>query len=243
MKKFFRKIRQNLLSEGKTGKYLKYAIGEIVLVVIGILIALSINNWNEKRLNKILSREFHERLADELDATSNRFSSDEKRAEQLVEYIGKTVAILKKGILTETGKDTLNFTLQNYFQFVRIEGKLKTFQEMESTGNLGLIYNKELKSQTLEYLAFLEAISKMYDQLANQVNNTEIIDRHVTIVMEAGTINSTLEYNFQEMAKDSYLINRMSRFGYFWQTKQHFSKTMSDLSKNLRESYLKELNK
>ena len=49
MIKFFRKIRQNLLSEGKTGKYLKYAIGEIFLVVIGILIALQINNWNEHR--------------------------------------------------------------------------------------------------------------------------------------------------------------------------------------------------
>ncbi|MFC4720926.1 DUF6090 family protein [Geojedonia litorea] len=49
MIKFFRSIRQNLLSEGKTGKYIKYAIGEIVLVVIGILIALAINNWNEKR--------------------------------------------------------------------------------------------------------------------------------------------------------------------------------------------------
>ena len=42
MIKFFRRIRQNLLSEGKTGKYLKYAIGEIILVVIGILIALQI---------------------------------------------------------------------------------------------------------------------------------------------------------------------------------------------------------
>jgi hypothetical protein len=49
MIKFFRKIRQNLLSEGKTGKYLKYAFGEIVLVMIGILLALQINNWNEKR--------------------------------------------------------------------------------------------------------------------------------------------------------------------------------------------------
>jgi hypothetical protein len=49
MIKFFRQIRQNLLLEGKTGKYVKYAIGEIVLVVIGILIALSINNWNENR--------------------------------------------------------------------------------------------------------------------------------------------------------------------------------------------------
>jgi hypothetical protein len=49
MIKFFRKIRQNLFYEGKTGKYLKYAIGEIALVIIGILLALQINNWNEGR--------------------------------------------------------------------------------------------------------------------------------------------------------------------------------------------------
>ena len=52
MIKFFRKIRQNLLLENKTSKYFSYAIGEIVLVVIGILIALSINNWNEERKRK-----------------------------------------------------------------------------------------------------------------------------------------------------------------------------------------------
>ncbi|MFL0351940.1 DUF6090 family protein [Xanthomarina sp. GH4-25] len=49
MIKLFRKIRYELLEKNKTGKYLKYAIGEIVLVVIGILIALQINNWNERR--------------------------------------------------------------------------------------------------------------------------------------------------------------------------------------------------
>lgn len=49
MIKFFRSIRKNLLNEGKTTKYFKYAIGEIILVVIGILIALQINNWNEDR--------------------------------------------------------------------------------------------------------------------------------------------------------------------------------------------------
>ena len=57
MIKFFRKIRQKLLSENKFSKYLLYAVGEIVLVVIGILIALQINNWNENRKtdNKIRS--------------------------------------------------------------------------------------------------------------------------------------------------------------------------------------------
>ena len=54
MIKFFRKIRQNLLSEGKAMQYFKYAIGEIILVVIGILIALQINNWNENRQAKRL---------------------------------------------------------------------------------------------------------------------------------------------------------------------------------------------
>jgi len=52
MIKFFRNIRQSLVMENKTSKYLKYAIGEIILVVIGILIALQINNWNESRQNE-----------------------------------------------------------------------------------------------------------------------------------------------------------------------------------------------
>jgi|TARA_R110002020_G_scaffold396281_1_gene606303 sensor domain CHASE-containing protein len=49
MIKFFRKIRQRMLSESKFSRYLLYAIGEIILVVIGILIALQINTWNEER--------------------------------------------------------------------------------------------------------------------------------------------------------------------------------------------------
>jgi len=53
MIKFFRTIRKDLLQKNKSGKYLKYAIGEIVLVVIGILIALQINTWNEERKNEI----------------------------------------------------------------------------------------------------------------------------------------------------------------------------------------------
>ena len=70
MIKFFRKIRYNLVGENKTGKYLKYAVGEIFLVVIGILIALSINNWNENRkiqiteqmLLKDLKAEVHDNI-------------------------------------------------------------------------------------------------------------------------------------------------------------------------------------
>ena len=66
MIKFFRHIRKNLLMENKTSKYFKYAIGEIVLVVIGILIALQINNWNENRKQAIAEKEFYKGIKDDL---------------------------------------------------------------------------------------------------------------------------------------------------------------------------------
>ncbi|MFD2726683.1 DUF6090 family protein [Hyunsoonleella rubra] len=62
MIKFFRKIRQKLLSENKLKRYLVYAFGEIILVVIGILIALQINNWNEQRKEHQKIAKIYERL-------------------------------------------------------------------------------------------------------------------------------------------------------------------------------------
>ena len=58
MLKFFRKIRQKLFSEGKLKNYLLYAIGEIVLIVIGILIALQINNWNLERISSSKAKNY-----------------------------------------------------------------------------------------------------------------------------------------------------------------------------------------
>ena len=66
MIKFFRNIRKNLLNEGKTFNYFKYAIGEIVLVVIGILIALQINNWNEKKKTDLKIKSSLEALRNDL---------------------------------------------------------------------------------------------------------------------------------------------------------------------------------
>lgn len=67
MIKLFNNLRRNLLAEGKTARYLKYAIGEIILVVIGILIALSINNWNEQRKQNIAEKEFTRGIKNDLE--------------------------------------------------------------------------------------------------------------------------------------------------------------------------------
>ena len=73
MIKFFRKIRQSLLQQGKAGKYFTYAFGEIVLVVIGILIALQINNWNEERKANIAENKALVALKKEFEQNIDRF--------------------------------------------------------------------------------------------------------------------------------------------------------------------------
>ncbi|WP_411896254.1 DUF6090 family protein [Winogradskyella sp. A2] len=75
MIKFFRKIRQKLLSENKFSKYLIYAIGEIVLVVIGILIALSINNWNEERKANLREQSLYQNILTDLENEDVRLNS------------------------------------------------------------------------------------------------------------------------------------------------------------------------
>ena len=89
MIKFFRKIRQDLLSKGKTGKYLKYAFGEIVLVVIGILIALYINTIRENLLQKHYTISVFEQIRKDLVNDTLQLSVDLKKIKYTNELIIK----------------------------------------------------------------------------------------------------------------------------------------------------------
>ncbi len=73
---FFRRLRQQLLSENKVTRYLFYAIGEILLVVIGILIALQINNWNEWRKDRVKEKIILNDLAQNIEINIQTFHND-----------------------------------------------------------------------------------------------------------------------------------------------------------------------
>jgi len=94
MIKFFRKIRQQLLAENKTGKYLKYAIGEVLLVVIGILIALQINNWNQTRLNRSFEVTMLREIKSSLEQDFNYYDGFKSRVERKRQGIQELLAMI-----------------------------------------------------------------------------------------------------------------------------------------------------
>jgi hypothetical protein len=102
MIKFFRKIRQKLLSENKFSKYLIYAIGEIILVVIGILIALQINNWNSNRIEKESDSQLIGALITDLILKNEELISDLEYGKSLLENTDNIIEFWAKTKIIDT---------------------------------------------------------------------------------------------------------------------------------------------
>jgi hypothetical protein len=156
MIKLFRNIRQSLLAEGKTSKYLKYAAGEIILVVIGILIALQINNWNENRKNQTLEKRYIAELRSDLQKDSIaiqdmiKTSNLQKRSKALLfMFLANHSDYKIAEDLKPMFKNTTHFNRQWQPTYNFAPNKT-TIDEMTSTGKIGLISNIELRRAVLE---------------------------------------------------------------------------------------------
>ena len=154
MIKFFRHIRHSLIQQNKMGKYFKYAVGEILLVVIGILIALQINNWNQRRLNHNKETSYLKEIKASLEADAIKISE--------VEDFNITKDSIVKHLMRMFEAD-----LTNDERFVIIETYATPFTSYEffkpnattwnnfiSAENINLIENKALRTKLMEYYGF-----------------------------------------------------------------------------------------
>lgn len=167
MIKFFRHIRKSLLMENKISKYFKYAIGEIILVVIGILIALQINNWNEQRKMNSQEQEILEGLKVEFTTNFNRLEKVLKMHQNSINNANKLMTYFNKdnSHIEEIKFDSLQFHIQNVWTFNPRKGLLNS---VIASGQINLISNVELKNQ----LASFE----------DMVNDTEEETREISLL-------------------------------------------------------------
>jgi hypothetical protein len=173
MIKLFRNIRKKLLKEGKTTKYFKYAIGEIVLVVIGILIALSINNWNENQKKE-------KQLDTIYTIIEQNLKADLKSLENPIAYYQKIDSTLYTIITTEYPQsflDSVNET--NFLECVPCKNNISHFYAFQMQTN-GLELLKKYENNDIEeeedlsrgilgfYVAFQTYLDLEIDAIRNQ---------------------------------------------------------------------------
>ncbi len=92
---FFRKIRKKMADDNRPIQYMRYAIGEIVLVVIGILIALQINNWNEARKDKIIEQKVLKTLRSDFISNKTQLQDNIDETEKMVSDISQLFAFFR----------------------------------------------------------------------------------------------------------------------------------------------------
>ncbi|MDY2587554.1 DUF6090 family protein [Winogradskyella aquimaris] len=170
MIKFFRKIRQRLITENQFRKYLLYAIGEIVLVVIGILIALQINTWNQKRIAKEDERKILANLKSEFQQNRKELSGaitmNEKCMETgrfIMNLIGNDVEKIR-----EIDTDSLLFQGFEYAQFNPSENALA---DLLQSGRLNLISDEYLKSLLYQWTRAKKGAEDQFSGLDDKIED------------------------------------------------------------------------
>ena len=162
MFRFFRHLRVRLIEAGNLKKYLLYAAGEIILVVIGILIALQINTANQGRINRKLERTFLHRMHADLEEDIKHFTEQIEVGRRGRNYL-KEVALLIYQDNTE--EDIFKFNeLYDLAILSDFSPQYSTYRELESTGRLNLIHTESLRLAILNHYAFYGKMETDFDR-------------------------------------------------------------------------------
>jgi len=193
MIKFFRKMRHQLLSENKIRNYLFYAIGEIVLVVIGILIALQINNWNNDRIKKIAEHKYYENLKGEL-------AEDKLELNGVIKYNIDDIEKFKYGIQIieindRKSVDTLGHISMTLFRYSDAYVQNNLYNTILNSGEIKLVNNTKI----------IEGIRKL-EETYLYINKMEDIHRDVILNNALISLKKNLKFTNSEIQHQDELF-------------------------------------
>jgi len=151
MLRFFRQIRQRLLTDNKFSKYLLYAVGEILLVVIGILIALQVNNWNENRRDRSLEALYVERLLEDIEEEESYVKSFIEYNTRVSSFANKAIQYFENPSVALDNPEQSLIDLYQASQFSDARTTTATYKELSSSGHLNLLQNYKLRRSIISF--------------------------------------------------------------------------------------------
>lgn len=230
MLKFFRGIRKKLLHEGKTANYLKYTIGEIVLVVIGILIALQINNWNENRKNRIKEKAILKELHKDFSKNLEEFYPI-KQAQLNTFNSGEIVFRNIRTLHLQASRDSVFRYATGMFGGYPYHPSNGVVESLISTGDINLIRNDTLR----KYLVSWKDV--LYDYSEDVAIDRELWAYQIEpyVIQHGDFLNVSSDKN-KKLLTDTVFINMLVR-------KQFFNRNIVDAMQGSDglEHYLKEI--
>lgn len=202
----FRRVREQLIGEGKVRRYLLYAIGEILLVVIGILIALQINNWNEQRKERIMEHRYLSEMlldlqSDSLTLAEFKENSDEqvRAKDQLRKYYRGTPFEM----------DSLIIFFEDQWKPRYIFNPITTtLDEMKSTGKLSVIRNETLRRNILETYKYYEVFQSRAQSIYSeqQLKSGELFYAEIPGLY---SLEGDAAYDIEEVLRKYEVQNRL----------------------------------
>ena len=231
MIKFFRHIRKSLLMKNKTSQYFKYAIGEIVLVVIGILIALQINNWNENRKAVENERILLQKLKEENSLNLNSLSeyveyrdsissvidkflvllhskNIEKKSSKIEDYLDE---ILASSVYTFTQSNLVNYLNANTNKSSALSRELTTLQFYEKDLELASTKGVDIKIKNV-----FEVLDNSLDFASGEIVDFKVLkslqfkNKILLIASVENEISNQFKKTYKQIKKvDSIITSRL----------------------------------
>ena len=196
MIKFFRKIRQQLLTANKFSKYLLYAIGEIFLVVIGILIALQLNNLNENRKTHEKEHQYLIALQGELESNIEEITSEKAGLNSSLESQRKIIKIISNRIDTISEIHLSNLFNSAFSRESSVSYINGVFTELLNSGNLNTISNDSIRFSITSWEGIMIGIRNQeneYNTCRNKITDFLIDSGDFKGVMDDNSVSEWVE--------------------------------------------------
>ena len=187
MLRFFRRIRQKLIDSGSITKYLLYAIGEILLVVIGILIALQVNNWNEERIERNQEEKIISRL-------NSEFINNLSELEGVRARLDSSLYALETLIDLETGDRVAAWNDEESNRLILLSLQTPTWNpssyvltDLKNGGKISSLSNQQLVEDLFSWERFYDNV------VENTVNYKRSLATYLNYMVDTGLIRTVNE--------------------------------------------------